>query len=272
MEFDFAQNTSVADLNKVPTDFRGLYTEKTEGDKKTYVLDSENPGVKSAVAAITGLNNALKSARAEAKQKGTQVDLTPLSEYGTDPAAIAAKVKETIEALQGQIKGVDVNKIKADLEKPWGEKLSKAEQKAKAAEASFHARVVVGDAKAAIASHKGDVDLLLPFVLQSCKVVTKDDGSLDVVVVDEQGSVRYSGVTGQPMTPAERVAEMKSNEKFGKLFQSEAPRGGGTVPGNGASRPGVPTRPAGGGNGGGDLSPTAKISAGLAAGLARKGK
>jgi hypothetical protein len=153
MEFDFAQHTTVADINKVPTDFRGLYVEREDGDKKVFALDTENAGVKSAVAAITGLNNALKAARGEVKTlKNGQIDLTPLTEYGNDPASIAAKIKETVEGLQGQIKGVNVDKIKQDLEKPWTEKLTKAEQKAQKAQESFHKRVVVGDAKSAIAA------------------------------------------------------------------------------------------------------------------------
>lgn len=269
MQFDFAQNTTVDNIEKVPADFRGLYAEHTEGDKKTFKLASDNPAVKSAVAAITGLNSALKAARAEAAAaKGQQIDLTPLSEFGTDPAAIATKVKETIEGLQGQLKGVDVNKIKADLEKPWSQKVTAAEERAKKAEASFHQRVVVGDAKSAIASAKAD-ELLLPFVLQSAKVVTKENGELDVVIVDDQGAVRYSGVTGQPMTIAERVQEMKGIEKFAKLFPSEAPAGGGAAPGSTSrnppqTRPGVVKTE--------DMSPQQKIAAGLSKGLAAKAK
>lgn len=271
MEFDFAQNTKVADINKIPADFRGLYKEVAEGDSKQYVLNSEDAGVKSAVAAITGLNSALKAARGEVKTlKSGQVDLTPLQEYGADPAAIAAKVKEIVEGLQGQIKGVNVDKIKQDLEKPWTEKLTKAEEKAKKAEASFHKRVVVGEAKAAIATLKGDPDLLLPFVLQHCKVVTNAEGELDVVVVDDQGDIRHSGVTGKPMSISERVAEMKGLEKFGKLFASEAPAGGGAAPGS-TSRPNGAIRP-GGQQNTQEMTPNQKIAAGLNKGLATKGR
>lgn len=268
MQFDFAQNTVVENIEKVPADFRGLYVEHTEGDKKTFKLASDNPAVKSAVAAITGLNSALKAARAEVTAaKGTQIDLSPLSEYGTDPAAIATKVKEVVEGLQGQLKGVDVNKIKADLEKPWQTKVTAAEAKAQKAQESFHKRVVVGDAKSAIASAKAD-ELLLPFVLQHAKVITKEDGELDVVIVDDQGAVRYSGVTGQPMTISERVQEMKGIERFAKLFPSEAPAGGGTTPGS-TTRV-TPTRP--GAVKVEDMTPQQKIAAGISKGLATKGK
>lgn len=264
MEFDFAQNAQVPSLERVPQDFRGLYkeVESDDGDKM-FALDTENPSVKSAVAAISGLNSALRAARSDLKTiKSQQPDLTPLKDYGDTPEVIAQKINERIQGLQEQIKGVNVDKIRADLEKPWQEKLSAAEEAAKRVEQSFHDRVVVGEAKAAIATNRGDPDLLLPFVLQSCRVTRNSDGGLDVVVVDEAGDIRHSGITGKPMSISERVAEMKAQEKFGKLFESEAPAGGGTPPNNRFNPPtGRQPNAA-------ELSPNEKIARGLAKGQA----
>lgn len=264
MEFDFSQ--PVSDLNKVPADFRGLY--KQDGDK--VVLDVEHVGVKSAVSAITGLNQALKAERAASKGRAAPIDLSPLKEFGDTPDTILAKFIEVRDGLAGQIKNVDVNKIKADLATEYTTKVSKAETRATKAEASFHKRVVVGDAKSAIAQHKGDVTLLLPFVLANAKVITLDDGELDVQVVDETGAVRYSGVTGKPMTVAERVAEMKTQDQYGKLFESEAPNGGGAPAGGASGRPANQQQQQR--QAGADASPTDKIRAGLAKGQYQKGK
>lgn len=269
MEFDFSQNASVTDVNKIPADFRGLYK---DGGNGTFTLDTEHAGVKSAVSAITGLNNALKASRAEAKARPAAIDLSPLKEYGDEPGAILTKFTETVDGLKSQIKGVNVDKIKTDLAGEWQGKLTKAEEKSARAEKSFHNRVVVGDAKAAIAQHKGDVDLLLPFVLQSAKVISNKDGDLDVVILDDAGDIRYSGVTGKPLSVAERVLEMKGNEKFGKLFTSDAPAGGGAAPGAAGGKPNnAAAAAAAAAAGGATMSPTQKIKAALDKGLVKKG-
>jgi hypothetical protein len=266
VEFDFSQNTKVADVNKIPQDFRGLYRQ----DGENYILDSEQPGVKSAISAITGLNNALKAARAEAKNKPGPVDLTPLKTYGEDPASIATKIQETIDGLKGQIKGVDIEKIKKDLATEYTGKLTSAETITTALEGQLYNELVESRAMTAIASEKGDVELLLPFVKNHIKAVRTPDNKYAVHVVDQAGDIRYSGVTGAPMSIKELVGEMKSNEKYGKLFASEALEGAGLQPGS-ASRKSL-------GSGGNpvvanraEMSSVDKISAGLKKGQARRG-
>jgi hypothetical protein len=48
-----------------------------------------------------------------------------------------------------------------------------------------------------------------------------------VHVVDKAGDIRYSGVTGAPMSIKELVAEMKGHDRYAKLFASEAASGAG---------------------------------------------
>lgn len=265
MEFDFSQ--PVTDLNKVPQDFRGLYV---TGEDGKISLNSENEGVKAAVSAITGLNKSLKAARAEAKAKqGTQIDLSPLKEYGEAPDAIAAKIKETIEGLQGQIKGVNIDKIKTDLASEWNTKVDAATKRATGLEQFLHQELVVNRAVTAIAGAKGDPELLLPFVAKSLKAGATADGKYAVNVVDDAGDIRYSGVTGQPMTIQELVAEMKGNEKYGRLFASEAAAGGGAQPGAASGKAGNGSNLRGAE---GSDTPMGKIAAGLRKGLAKAGK
>jgi hypothetical protein len=264
VEFDFAQNTKVADINKIPNDFRGLYKQ----DGETFVLDSENGGVKSAISAITGLNQALRAARAEVKNKVAGPDMTPLKEFGATPEEIANKFKETVTGLQEQIKGVNVGKIKEDLATEWTGKLTAEQKKAQLLEQHLYNELVESRATAAIAGEKGDVELLLPFVRKSIKASVTSDGKYNVQVVDAAGDVRYSGVTGSPMSIKELVTEMKGNDKYGKLFSSEAPSGSGTTPGATSRKPAA-TNPA---RDRAEMSPTEKIAAGLKKGGATRGK
>ncbi|HLC40261.1 MAG TPA: hypothetical protein VJO34_01385 [Methylomirabilota bacterium] len=255
MDFDFGQHTKVKDLNVVPEQFRPLYGESEEG----FSLRSTDPTVKGAVEAIVGLNRALKAARAEAKNKGS-MDLSPLQEWGSDPATIAEAVKARIAefeemATKGSKAKLDIEKIKADLAKAHVGETEKVTRRAEALQKQLYTVMVESTAKSAIAEAKGDVDLLLPFVTGKI-VVKEEDGAFKVYVVDGSQSIRYSGVTGEPMTIKELVGEMKAAEKYGKLFVSEAPSGGGTPP----------SGPVGGSRilpGGKELSSTEKISMGL---------
>lgn len=273
MEFDFSQNTEVSDLNTVPEDFRGLYSETEEGSGK-YRLASDNEGVKSAVAAITRLNQALKASRAEAKaNKQNKVDLSPLADYGDTPEAILEGFNSKLTELNEQLKkkgGEDlsrqVEKIKQDLATAHAKELETRDKRVEALTGQLHGLLVTNEAKGALTeANVIDADLALPFVQNQVKVA-EDDGKFMVSVVDDAGDVRYSGVTGAPMTIKELVAEMKSKEKFAPLFKSEAPGGGGTKPGGSPAPRGAHR---------GDtsqLSSVAKISQGLAKGQARRAR
>lgn len=237
MEFDFSQNTEVADLNSIPEDFRGLYAETEEGSGK-FKLDSDNPGVKSAVAAVTRLNQALKASRAEAKAaKNNKVDLSPLADFGDTPEAIAETFNGKINELQDSLKkkgGEDlqrqVEKIKADLAQAHAKELDGSKKRIEALTGQLHNLLVTNEATAAL-TEAGviDADLALPFVTKQV-AVEETDGKFSVSVKDDAGDVRYSGVTGQPMSIKELVAEMKGKEKFGPLFKSDTPSGGGKPP------------------------------------------
>lgn len=263
MEFNFGENVEVPDLSKVPTQFHGLYA---EADGKFKLRDA--PEVKGAVEAILGLNKALVASRAEAKAaKGKAVDLSALKDFGSTPdeikAAIDTKLKElTDELTKGDKAKLNLDKIKADLAAAHSNDLKSKDTRITALTSQLYSHLVKSAATSAIAEAKGVPDLLLPFVENQVKVI-EEDGKFQVYVVDSQGDRRYSGVTGQPMTIKELVSEMKGNEKYGRLFESEAPSGQGTPPGQqrrtqtGTSRD--------------QMSPLQKIQAGLNKGQFQRG-
>jgi len=255
--FDFAANTEVDTLDGVPENFRVFYIEGGEGG---YKLNSEDPATSAAVASITGLAKSLGAARADAKKN--KVDLSALSEYGSDPTAIAESVQARMEELNAQIKAggkakIDVDKIKAELAAAHAAENEKRDARETALQNQLYGMLVTSEATKAITDNKGIPELLMPFVKDQVQVV-EQDGKLNAYVVDEEGSQRYSGTTGSPMTINELVVEMKGQKQFGRVFESEAPSGPGTPPNNRRQTPKVDS----------DASPTDKIAAGLAKGLA----
>jgi hypothetical protein len=257
MEFDFGKSTKVASLDSVPEQFRALYKE-VEGEG--FVLDSEDPKVAGAVSAIAGLNKALRAARADARSK-TPIDLSPLSEYGADPEEIAEAIRAKLdEAAKAKGPGIDLEKIKADLARTHAGELEKERKRAEALQGQLYKVLVENAARQEIATQKGDADLLMPFVKERV-TVSEDGGEFRVHVVDGTGDARYSGVTGSPMTLRELVAEMKADKRYGRLFESDAPDGGGTPPSG-------PKRPLGRETA--DLSPVEKIKKGLQEGKYRR--
>jgi len=257
MEFLFTDNVEVDSIEKVPQDFRGLY-KPAEGGK--FKLGSDDPGVASAVSAVTRLNESLKAARAEAKgYKAKAVDLSSLSEFGDSPETIAQAVKSRIDELTQQVAGgkdakVNIEKIKQELAQGHANDIKTRETRIEGLKGQLDKLMVENTAKSAIAELKGDMELLMPFVTRNVKTV-EENGEYKVYVVDGSGDIRYSGVSGQPMSIVELVREMKGNDKYAKLFESEAPSGGGFRPG-GAQRPMPQTNT-------GNLSATEKISQGL---------
>lgn len=255
MDFEFQE---VESLDVVPEQFRGLYA---EADGKFRL----NETYKGVAEAVNGLNRSLKASRAEAKAlKGSKVDLSALADFGDSPEAIAQAVQDRIKELESQLANGDkaklnLDKVKEDLAKAHSKDLEKVTKRSEALQTQLYGLLVENAATTAIAELKGIPELLMPFVKTQVNVV-EEEGEFRVFVVDVQGDRRYSGVTGQPMSIKELVSEMKANEKFGRLFESEAPQGGGTPPG-GARRPSQ--QPAG------ERSSVDKIAAGLAKGQAR---
>lgn len=256
MDFEFQE---VDSIETVPEQFRGLYS---EADGKFKLSES----YKGVAEAVTGLNRSLKAARAEAKAlKGSKVDLSALADYGQTPEEIAQAVQSKVQELEGQLANGDkaklnLDKVKEDLAKAHSRDLEKVNKRSEALQTQLYGLLVENAATTAIAELKGIPELLMPFVKTQVNVV-EEEGEFRVFVVDAQGDRRYSGVTGQPMSIKELVSEMKSNEKFGRLFESDNQQGGGGTPPGGAKRPNE-RAPA-------ERSSVDKIAAGLRNGQAR---
>lgn len=267
MKFNFNENLTVDNLDKVPADFRGLYTETTDGKFK---LNSEDATVGSAVKAIVGLNEALNASRAEARDlKGRVVDLTPLKEFGDDPSKILEGFNTKLEDAKKQAKGKQDETVEAQIKaarealvKAHEGELTKRDARNKALQDQLYGLMVTADATTAL-SEAGAVNskLVLPFIQQQVRVV-EEDGSFSVRVVNDKGEDRFSGTTGSHMSIKELVAEMKGDEQYQPLFKSDAPAGGGAPA----------TRRTGARPAGEKLTSLQKIAVGIDKGQAGRGK
>lgn len=266
MDFSFSENQTVEDINKVPQDFRGLYKQGTDGK---YALNAEDEGVKSAVSAITRLNSALANER---KNRPAKVDLSPLKDFGETPEDIAKNIGEKMAALEEAAAGskeakLNLDKVKEDLAKGFSKEKEQLTKRNEALTGQLHTLLVENAATAAISELKGVPELLLPFVKNHVKVI-EEEGQFKVFVVDGANERRYSGTTGEPMSIKELVSEMKSSDKYARLFESDTASGGGTKPGaHGKGQQAITKK-----TGERELSAVEKISAGLAKGQATRGR
>jgi hypothetical protein len=226
MKFKFAENTNVPELSAVPEGFRTFYEENTEGG---YSLSS-SPQVVAATSSIDGLNGSLFAARKEKDElKGKVVNLDSLKEYGNTPEEIVGSFQSKLEKVSSAAGDhqIDVDKIKKDFAAQYAQESEASKKRIEALTGQLHTTLVTNTLQTAITNAKGDAELLMPFVSNQVRLV-EEDGKTFPVVVDSDGSRRYSTTTGQLMTPPELVNEFKGNPKYKPLFESEAPKGGGT--------------------------------------------
>lgn len=254
MEFDFSNNQVVENLDSVPEQFRGAYVEN-EGEDGGFVI---NPQVKPLTEAVSGLNTALSKARKEAKtNRGATPEqiLEPLGFKSIDEA------QETITNLKEQLEKagdgkINLDKMRADMQKRLDEGLAAKDKEIEGMSSSLQRYLVEKEAVNAITQAKGIPDLLLPHIRNQTKVV-RDGDDFVVRVVDGDGEFRGDGKGGF-MGIGDLVTELKSHQSFGRAFESEAPRGGGTPP------PAKPGNQFNRGQDAKDMTPTQKIAAGLA--------
>ena len=279
MEFDFETKGTVEDISEVPEKYRGLYAEGT-GDNagKHSLTDAAKP----LIADYLGVSKTLTGVRLDKKKVGDENAERRIAtkavedfaasiglEVGDDGIVIA--LKTFVDDLQGQVKGgkeikINLEKVQAEADKRVAAVTQTKDGELTEMRGALHKHLISDAASRALAEHKGSMDLLLPHVVNACKVVRNpDNGSYSVTVLDEQGDSRFDSA-GALMGVAGLVAEMKTKEKYERAFDSEAKTGTGAKPGS-MSRVVVnkvdPNR---------ELSPVEKIKLGLAKGQAKDGR
>jgi len=273
--FDFEANTSVADINTVPENYRGLFVEgqNDAGDTVFTVIDA----AKGIVADYIGTNKSLTQSRADKKaasdesanRRVTQKSVVDFArnlgieelDENEPLGALTSFITDLTEQVKGgkQIK-IDMDKIKAESQRLLDEAVAVEVAKTGKMQGALERYLVGQAASNAIADAKGSRELLLPIVKNSVKVV-QDGEDFVVRVVDNDGDFRSNGAGGWMGVEA-LVAELKTNEIYARAFESEAPAGTGAKPGAAQQKAPRPTA---------ELTPAQKITQGLNKGQHRSG-
>lgn len=257
MEFDFSTNGTVDSLDKVPEQFRPVYSQGQDG-KFTI-----NPTMKGIADAITGLNGALKNERKTTATLKGQKDVTSVVKetFGVDTIEeVKAKIDELTQQIAEKSK-VDPAKIKADIEKAFGVKEEGYKADKAKMQATLDKYLVDSAGLAALAEAKGNAKLLMP-IIKSQAVVVPDGDEYVVRIKDPSGDYRGNGAGGF-MTVADLVKELKTSSDYGVAFASDAPSGG-CKPQGGRPTGGKPPAPASNDRDVRDKSPAQMIADGLA--------
>ncbi len=279
VDFTFKDNTTIADIAGVPEKYRGLYA-AGEGDSAgKHVLI---PAAQGIVADLIGNQETLAGVRNDKKKVTDENAERRLAvkvfedfaqsvglEAGDD--GMASSLVAFVDDLQGQIKGgkeikINLDKNKAAYDKSLSDVTAAKDTELAEMRSALSKHLISDAASRALATHKGSVELLLPHVLASCRMVRQDNGDYGVTVLDAQGDSRFDSAGGL-MGVSGLVAEMKTQDKFGRAFDSEAAKGAGSQPGTmnrTTVRPGQQQE--------GELTPTQKIAKGLKLGQAVDGR
>lgn len=151
-----------------------------------------------------------------------------------------------LEELEQIDPSKDIDKIantkfeaaKSQLIKKHGEELDAEKGRSGKYRNKIEKLMVDNVATAAVANAKGSIELLLPHIQKSTRVV-EDGDDFKVEVIDKDGNVRIGDSKGQPMTISELVAEMRNSDTFGRAFEGDGQTGTGKKPTNGAPTGGL---------------------------------
>lgn len=184
----------------------------TEQDGK-WVFEAELPNE------VKGLKSALdkERERAEKAEKGLKGYEGIDPEEARQQKEAARKAEEEKAKQAGQWEN-----WKAQMQQQFDAEKSALLKQVEALKSSLHQEMVGARATAAIAEARGVPALLLPHIGAD---VVEEEGK-PVVRIVKDGKVRY-GKSGEPMTIAERIAEMREDEIFGRAFEPVSPGGSG---------------------------------------------
>lgn len=231
-------------LEDAPENIQSLYRAGTaeENLEGKFVIDVE-PVDGFGVENVSGLKNALSAERGETQKLKGQVKafegidpdkakeaIAKIEELGTlDPKKDVDRLVE--EKVQAQLKQVN-DRHATELE---------ARDKKIASRDGLLRKTLVHDAALkAITAEKGDPELLMPHVLPSIQLELEEDEATGTIrpktkVVGPDGNVRIGDSQGGAMTIDQLVGELKTHDKFSRLFEGSGHAGTGTEP-NGQRR------------------------------------
>ena len=279
MDFNFKTNSTVDNMDIVPEKYRGLFVEGDGDNAGKFTL---TPAAQGLVGDYIGTQESLAGVRNDKKKVTDENAERRIATKAVEDFAqsgglevgddgIATALQTFVGDLQNQIKGgkeitINMDKVNRDADERVRLVTEAKDSELVEMKAALSKHLISDAASRALAEHKGSIDLLLPHVLAACRMHRLENGDYGVTVLDSQGDSRFDSAGGL-MGVGGFVAEMKTQDKFGRAFESESPAGGGTPPGSMGRthvRPGN-VDPA-------QMTPVEKIKVGLAKGQALDGR
>jgi hypothetical protein len=222
------------EFSSLPAPIKAEYSEADSGKRQLQVTSVEG----FELADNSKLKSALqkeKTAASEAAKKlksfegldaeAAREALKKIEEFaGMDPEA---KAKEHLEVLKKQLTDKFENDQKG-LTKKYSAEVEAAKARGDKFAKKLQTSMLDAIATKAIVDAKGHPDLLLSKIREEVRL--KEDGDdFKIEFVDANGDVRPSTKAGslEPMTVAERVAEMKNDNRFARAFDGTGASGSG---------------------------------------------
>lgn len=239
--FDFP--LSIKNPEEIPEKYRALYEQ--EGEDGDFTLDG------SLHNKITKLVESLEKERK--RSKDATKESKSWADLGESPEAVRQQLESLKEAHAAEIEELktlidkegDVKdkfeKLRLELVKSHDEELKAKDAALVEMEETLRKHLVESAAKSAIAEAKGKVKPLLPYVLQTLKLV-KEEEEYRVVVLDEDGEPRITK-DGKNMDIRSLVEELKADVEFQPLFEATQTTGSGARQSTNTGTPGVSSNP-----------------------------
>lgn len=209
---------TVESLEQVEEQYRGLYEER-DG---VFRLSVEGVEFEDDVK---GLRSALEKERKARRDAEKRLGSLP-ADFDPEKWAELTEAQKRAEEDKAKQAG-KWDDWKKQLQEQHAKELRERDEKLGTLQSRLNNLLVTSVAAQEIAKLEGSTKLLMPHIERMTKVVDVD-GEPVARVVDEHGQERL-GKSGEPMTIAELVSEMRESDDFAAAFKGSGASGGGAA-------------------------------------------
>jgi hypothetical protein len=189
------------------------------------------------------LRTAVSSVKDELSQ--AQKSLDAFKGLKSKPSEIATKLKrlEELEAIDPESEADKRAALKAQTMidakvQEYEGKLTPLQEELKRRRAQIEKLSLEQAARTAAARHKGDPELLMPFVRQRTRTKENDEGEIVFEVLNDSGAPDFAVHDGKalPATIDDLMLGLKNDAKYGRLFEGSGRSGSESQHSNGSGK------------------------------------
>lgn len=218
-----ALNAILESVEGLPEDVAKEYKKRDDGK---FVLDVTSvDGLE--LAEVSKLQSALSKERENSRKANEKLKIFE----GLDPdkaREALGKVEEMANWEPEQKVKEQIEAVKSQMMDAHGKEKAKLQEKLEKLTNSLEDAMIVSVASQELAKEKGSVRLLMPHMRQQTRL-READGRFVVEVMGDDGNPRLTGSDGHPMSIAELVSEMKTQDDFASAFEGTGATGSGAT-------------------------------------------